>query len=82
MAISLPAIGLRLQARGLGKGQIKRSGRRRMFRTITSAIAADQDGELVIRVAHLEIGLVIWGSGWIMLLVLLTEQVASSVNVT
>jgi hypothetical protein len=40
MTISLPTIRLGLRAGGLGKGQIKRSGGGREFRTITSSITA------------------------------------------
>jgi hypothetical protein len=81
MTISLPTSGLGIRARGLGKGQIKRSGRGREFRTITSTISADQDGKLVVRVAHLKVGLVVRRSDGVVLLVLLAKEIAGGVDV-
>jgi hypothetical protein len=81
MPISMPAIELGLRTRRLGEGQVKCSGRGREFRTITRSIPANQDGELIIGVAHLEVGLVVWRSSRVMLLVILTEEIAGGVDV-
>jgi hypothetical protein len=81
VTISLPTGGLGIRARGLGKGQIKGSGRGREFRTITSSVTANQDGEFVVRVAHLQVSLVVRRSNGVVLLVLFTKQIAGGVNV-
>ena len=81
VTIALPSIGLGFRAGGLGKSQIKRSGGGREFRTITSTISSHQNGELVSRVAHLEVGLVVRGSDGVVLLILFAKEVACSVDV-